>query len=219
MNDINRKLIVTIASVLALMVVVVGVTFSYYVASSNGTNNISGGIRTFDVSLSVSTIKASTNLIPLDDNLVNTAISKNSNKCIDNNSLEVCSLYQITLTNTGASQSLYGYLTTVSSTYTTSNLKYQLFTLSGNTYTAVTDAIVINNTANTDNYMVNNSSNVQFTINTGTSSSPTTSTYYLAIWLSNTNSSQSSDYSKSFVGTIGFDSVNGKTLTSNFITS
>lgn len=34
-----------------------------------------------------------------------------------------------------------------------------------------------------------------------------TKTYYLAIWLSDTNSDQSSDYSKTFNGAIGFELV------------
>ena len=82
-------------------------------------------------------------------------------------------------------------------TYTTTNLKYQIFDSS---YNAITDVMTISKTANDLVYFKKGTTKVSIT-STGTKK------YYLAIWLSDTNSDQSSDYSKTFNGAIGFELV------------
>ena len=183
-------------AVLIISALTFGATYAYYV--SQDTKTFTGEIEKGIVStLNLTTTKSSTNLVPLQDSKIKTAITKSSNKCIDKNNYEVCSLYTITLTNTNASENLYGYVKTNTTTYTTTNLKYQIFDSS---YNAITDVMTISKTANDLVYFKKGTTQVSIT-STGTK------TYYLAIWLSDTNSDQSSDYSKTFNGAIGFELV------------
>ncbi len=190
------KLIFSILCVLAISSLTFGATFAYYVSSTSGTitGEAEGGLST---TLTLDTVYKASRLVPLDDSLVMTAVSKDTNKCIDRSNYEVCSLYEITLLNTGNSEILYGYIRTNTSTYTTDNLKYQIFDSS---YNNLTDVITLSQTTDTTVYFQKNLSNYTLT-STGTT------TYYLAIWLTDTGLEQSDDYSKTFSGYIGFESV------------
>ncbi|OLA33982.1 MAG: hypothetical protein BHW38_05320 [Firmicutes bacterium CAG:321_26_22] len=192
----KNKIYISVMAVLIISALTFGATYAYYV--SQDTKTFTGEIEKGIVStLNLTTTKSSTNLVPLQDSKIKTAITKSSNKCIDKNNYEVCSLYTITLTNTNASENLYGYVKTNTTTYTTTNLKYQIFDSS---YNAITDVMTISKTANDLVYFKKGTTQVSIT-STGTK------TYYLAIWLSDTNSDQSSDYSKTFNGAIGFELV------------
>lgn len=197
----SKKVELSIFAVIGIVIItLLGTSFAYFFASANYSgNNITGETFDFGASLSINTIYRANNLVPLRNNLVSTAISKQSNKCIDINNRDVCSLYSITLSNTGDSIVLSPYITTTSSTYTTTNLKCQLFNSS---YTAVSDVITISNTANGKVYITSSGNNVNISL------SSTSQTYYLAIWLTDTLSSQPDDYSKTFAGTITFDAGN-----------
>lgn len=192
----KNKIYISVMAVLIISALTFGATYAYYV--SQDTKTFTGEIEKGIVStLNLTTTKSSTNLVPLQDSKIKTAITKSSNKCIDKNNYEVCSLYTITLTNTNVSENLYGYVKTNTTTYTTTNLKYQIFDSS---YNAITDVMTISKTANDLVYFKKGTTQVSIT-STGTK------TYYLAIWLSDTNSDQSSDYSKTFNGAIGFELV------------
>lgn len=192
----KNKIYISVMAVLIISALTFGATYAYYV--SQDTKKFTGEIEKGIVStLNLTTTKSSTNLVPLQDSKIKTAITKSSNKCIDKNNYEVCSLYTITLTNTNASENLYGYVKTNTTTYTTTNLKYQIFDSS---YNAITDVMTISKTANDLVYFKKGTTQVSIT-STGTKK------YYLAIWLSDTNSDQSSDYSKTFNGAIGFELV------------
>lgn len=192
----KNKIYISVMAVLIISALTFGATYAYYV--SQDTKTFTGEIEKGIVStLNLTTTKSSTNLVPLQDSKIKTAITKSSNKCIDKNNYEVCSLYTITLTNTNASENLYGYVKTNTTTYTTTNLKYQIFDSS---YNAITDVITISKTANDLVYFKKGTTKVSIT-STGTKK------YYLAIWISDTNSDQSSDYSKTFNGAIGFELV------------
>lgn len=192
----KNNIYISVMAVLIISALTFGATYAYYV--SQDTKTFTGEIEKGIVStLNLTTTKSSTNLVPLLDSKISTAITKSSNKCIDKNNYEVCSLYTITLTNTNASENLYGYVKTNTTTYTTTNLKYQIFDSS---YNAITDVMTISKTANDLVYFKKGTTKVSIT-STGTKK------YYLAIWLSDTNSDQSSDYSKTFNGAIGFELV------------
>lgn len=192
----NKKIIISIFAVLIITALTAGGTYAYYVSQQANSFNdaTANGIMT---KLTVNTIKSSTNLVPLQDSKIKTAITKNTNKCIDKNNYEVCSLYTLVLSNTSASESLHGYLKTNTTTYTTTNLKYQIF---DSNYNAITDIMTISK--NNNDYIYFKKGTTQTSI-----TSTGTTTYYLAIWLSDTNSDQTPDYSKTFNGSIGFELV------------
>lgn len=192
----KKEILFSILGVLCISVVTFGVTYAYYAAESDKTftGEAETGINT---TLNLEATYSATKLVPLSDDLVKTAISKTSSKCIDKSKYEVCSLYKITLSNTTASENLYGYVRTESSTYTTDNLKYQIFDSS---YNALTDIMTLSRTADTIVYFKKDDSNYTVT-------SSGNIIYYLAIWLTDTGLEQSEDYSKNFSGYIGFESV------------
>ena len=173
---------------------------------ANG-DNITGETFDFDASLSSQSVYVASNLVPLANNLVGTAISKSSNKSRDINSRDVCSLYQITLSNSGDSITLTPFVTTISTTYTTTNLKMQLFDSS---YNAVSDVITPSISANGKVYFTTSSNNI--TVNLSSSNI----VYYLAIWITETSSSQTADYSKTYNGTITFEAASGGQLSVDF---
>ena len=198
----RKKIELSIFIVMGVIIVtLLGVSFAYFFAATNNSgNNITGQTYNFGASINITTIYRATNLVPLKNNLVSVAISKDSNKCIDKNNREVCSLYSVTLSNTGDTVLLTPSVTTTNSTYTTTNLKCQLYDSSFN---PVSDVITPSNTAGNKVYFTNNSNNMNINL------SSTSQTYYLVVWLSDTLSQQSSDYSKSYSGTITFESSNG----------
>ena len=198
----NRKIELSIFAVIGIVVVtLIGVSFAYFFASANNSgSNISGETFDFGASLNISTIYRANNLVPLSNELVGTAISKESNKCIDKNNRDVCSLYSLTLSNTGDTVVLTPSIITTNSTYTTSDLRCQLYNSS---FTAVSDVITPSNTSNAKVYMTSGGNNLSINL------SSADQTYYLVIWLRETNNSQSADYSKSYSGTITFEGENG----------
>ena len=197
----QKKLLGSICLVLGIVIfVTTGTTFAYLVASATSSEDaISGEIADFKVNLTLTEVYKSTNMVPLKDNLVKTAIT-NSSKCRDKDNYEVCSLYKLKLTNTGQAFALNGYLKTSSTTYTTGNLKYQIYDTS---YNAITDVMTPSLTTDEKVYFSKNNTNVNTSINTSNIE------YYLVMWISDTNSIQTSDHSKTYSGAVGFETTSG----------
>lgn len=188
-----NKILVSVLAVILITTLTVGVTYAYLVAhdSQNITVKSASGINSV---LTLTTVKETSNMVPIMDNKIVTAIKNN---CVDKNNYDVCSLYSVKLTNTSSVESLYGYVRTVSSSYTTTNLRYQIFDSS---YNAVTDVMTISNSSDGFVYFEKSSSKLTVTSNG-------TKNYYFVIWLTDTGAEQSSDYSKVFNGAIGFELV------------
>lgn len=188
-----NKILVSVLAVILITTLTVGVTYAYLVAhdSQNITVKSASGINSV---LTLTTVKETSNMVPIMDNKIVTAIKNN---CVDKNNYDVCSLYSVKLINTSSAESLYGYVRTVSSSYTTTNLRYQIFDSS---YNAVTDVMTISNSSDSFVYFEKSSSKLTITSNG-------TKNYYFVIWLTDTGAEQSSDYSKVFNGTIGFELI------------
>ena len=193
----KRNIIYSILFVFVICAFTFGVTYAYYYASSDDdfSGEVASGVTTM---LRLDKVYKASKLVPLSDNLVPNAISKSTNKCIDKNGYEVCSLYKIVLNNSGSSEELYGYVRTTESTYITDNLKYQIFDTN---YNALTDVMTLSKVA--DETVYNKKNDVNYSVvSTGTT------TYYLVIWLTDIAAqNQSDDYSKTFSGVVGFESV------------
>lgn len=196
----QKKLLGSICLVFGIIIIVTtGTTYAYFQTSVTSGNDITGEVTEFKVNLNITEVYKSTNMVPLKDNLVKTAIT-NSSKCRDKDNYEVCSLYKLKLTNTGQTFALNGYLKTSSTTYTTGNLKYQIYDTS---YTAITDVMTPSLTIDEKVYFSKNNTNVTTNINTSNIE------YYLVMWISDTNSIQTSDHSKTYSGAVGFETTSG----------
>ena len=212
MNNYNKVIIISLF-VFGAIFLAIGGTFAYFAATMSN-NAIGGSTITFDAGITITPLQTG-HLIPLDDNLLDDTLNSN-NVCIEINNNKICSLYQITLTNRSDAITMTGDLITTSTTYTTNNLKYQLFTRSGNTYTAASDMKTVPITANgTSTFTLNNSS-MSVNLSAGTTSSPSSTNYYLAIWLSDTSSNQPADIDKTYSGTVQFMSSDGGMISADF---
>lgn len=197
----KNKIIISITIVVLIITITIGVTYSFIIAqgSANFATKTGTGITS---NLTLETIKSSDNLVPLANDKVETAITKQTNKCLDKNNYEVCSLYKITVTNTKETESLYGYVKTISTTYTSDNLKYQIYDSNNK---SITDVMTISRNENELIYFTKDQNRLSLT-STGTS------TYYLVIWLSDPGTDQtdidsSNTTTKKLNGKIGFELV------------
>ncbi len=217
MNSSKRKILI-ISIIVVIIILVAGGTYAYFTASGSNSGNIVGSTYTSDFGIEVYEVQKSTSLIPLNDDLVTTAVSKASDKCLDNDGQEICSLYKLDVVNNGAAIDLQGFIRTSTSTYTSSNLKYMVYTENGGTYTPVTDALVLTHNSGDTVYFKKNSTNYTTSLLDGTTN-PQKVTYYIVFWISEIEGEQNEDQSKTFDCKIGFESIYGDKLTSTFVVS
>lgn len=211
----KRKVLLSITIVLIIVLVtVMGVSYAYFSASKTK-GGIEGNVKEFSVTLSSNPIFEATNLVPLRDDDIVKSISKTENPCVDNstNRYQVCSLYELKLTNSGNSdEKLNGYIETISTTYSTNNLKYQIFIKSGSSYYNVTMMDTVSQVVGNKSYFKHDVSDLQpTTVNAGSST-----TFYLALWLSDTGTSQNEDFEKDYRGKVVFESIFGGKLEASF---
>lgn len=202
----RKKIIGTICLALGIIVIVTtGTSFAYFSASADSDEKIEGSTMTFSVDLEVEEVYKSNQLVPIADSIIPTAIN---NECIDSKGYEVCSLYKITLTNTGEPVVLNGYITAETGTnYTTDHLKGQLF--SSNLATSISTVTTLTNQTGKQYFKIDETN--LYSVET-----QKTNTLYLAIWLTETGDYQNDDYNKDFVGKIAFESIGGGQISAKF---
>ena len=219
MNTSKRKtVIISIIIVIIIIAVVIGATYAYLTASSTNSGNIVGSTYTSNFGIEVYEIQKSTSLIPLSDDLITTAVSKTNNKCLDNDGQEICSLYKLDIINNGIAVDLQGFIRTSTSTYTSDNLKYMVFTSNGNTFVPITDVLTLSHNSGDTVYFKKDGNNYITKMFDG-STTPQTVTYYIVFWISEIEGEQNEDQSKIFDCKIGFESIYGDKLTSTFVVS
>ena len=208
MENKYNKLIVILLFVFGIVFTIIGATFAYFGARANATGNaISGSSYVFNMNLDVSSVRTG-NLIPVEDDLISTSLAGNY-KCEDQRDYGLCSLYRLRFTNNGNAESLVGYLQTISTTYTTGNLRYRLYDIN---YNPVSDIGTVSITPNDTNYFKSGTLNINIEIGANS-----TKDYYLAIWIHDIGENQLEDQDKLYTGRIVFTSLNGEKITSNFI--
>ena len=214
MNEKFQKTLIITFIIVGLIFTLIGSTFAWLAVGAKTNNTtIRGGTYNFSVNLNVTALKSG-GLIPVADNLVVQSLNS-THVCEDTRGYGLCSLYRLRFTNSGSAQTMTGYFKTNSSTYTTSNLKYRLFSLSGSTYTAISDIAVVNHTVNATNNFTLSSNGVTVSLTDGSNSS-TTKDVYLVIWVSDPGNNQLADQNKSYNGTLTFTSTYGNSITSSF---
>lgn len=151
-NKNGNGIFLGVVSVATLIVAIIGATFAYFSASTQSDENaVEVGAYEFKLSLSMNQIypdgASPTGLIPLDPDFEiegaeapnNTnllyALNVAKNKCVDDNGLQVCALYQVSIENQATNPvTLSGVIKTTSNTPATTegeersgflNLTYQ----------------------------------------------------------------------------------------------
>lgn len=214
-ENVKRTFILTFAFVV-LGLLISGGTYAYLSATSSDNTEITGKTRTLDVGVSVTAVKSG-NLLPTADNLIITSLN-GSYPCEDSRGYRLCSIYEVTLTNSGIPVQLDSYLeVNNTTTYTANHMKYQMFTKSGNIYTSISDAGTFDITGGSKTYLRLSSNNISFSLNDGRTTNYSSS-YYLVVWLSDISNNQLEDENKAFSANIAFESESGVPVKAQFTT-
>ena len=104
-----------VIGIATFMVAVMGATFAYFTATASNNNTIVGNMATVGIDVIVEKMtkvdETKGGLIPMSNNMVEQAITKNT-ICVDDNGNAVCQIYKITVTNeSSASMFVDGYVT------------------------------------------------------------------------------------------------------------
>ena len=210
MKKLSNNFIIIFIAILGLIFSIIGATFAYFNIDVNNNTVIGGSTHNFDISLTLTSLKVG-NLVPLRSSLIDQTMNSN-NKCIDLNNNDICSYYQVTLTNNGSAETLSGYIKTETSNnpYTTDHLHFKLYNSS---YIAVSGESIISPTVDSKNYLKTTTGDTNLNISVPNGSS----TYYLAVWLNDSdNANQLEDVNKRFVGSLEFVSTNGENVLAQF---
>ena len=196
-----------IIAMLTLIVAIVGATFAYFSLQASDENTVKGNAAKVGLSLEVRkvSVDASGDLIPLDETLLEKAIAGDSatenQMCVDKNGNTVCQVYELKVTNEGtAATAVNGSLTLTAETIT--NLKWQIMT--------------DQNTPVTDSGQFKTTDDTEIAKNDTIEANPGTKSYYIMIWIDETENEQNDSDVGSFTGVVSFTSADGSGVTGTF---
>ena len=196
-----------IIAMLTLIVAIVGATFAYFSLQASDENTVKGNAAKVGLSLEVRkvSVDASGDLIPLDETLLEKAIAGDSatenQMCVDKNGNTVCQVYELKVTNEGtAATAVNGSLTLTAETI--KNLKWQI----------MTDA----STPVIDPGQFKGIKDTEVAKNDTIEANPGSKTYYVMIWIDETENAQNDSDRGSFTGVVSFTSADGSGVTGTF---
>ena len=196
-----------IIAMLTLIVAIVGATFAYFSLEASDENTVKGNAAKVGLSLEVRkvSVDASGDLIPLDETLLEKAIAGDSatenQMCVDKNGNTVCQVYELKVTNEGtAATAVNGSLTLTAETIT--NLKWQIMT--------------DQNTPVMDSGQFKGIKDTEVAKNDTIEANPGTKSYYIMIWIDETENEQNDSDVGSFTGVVSFTSADGSGVTGTF---
>lgn len=198
-NKINKFLLVT--SILSMTILLIGATYSYFnMSAMSKMNALAVEAGKVKIGLGVSPIYTGHELIPLKDELIETAYEQ---RCLDDLNRGACLAYGIEVFNFSKSQSVDGIINfTVNGIQ---NLSYMVLDENGNVYQ---DIVHIG--AETRDLSLGPS----FTLNDATALPSTSKKFTILIWLSeNYQIQDETDASGSFSAVVTYSSVYGGKLT------
>ncbi len=196
-----------IIAMLTLIVAIVGATFAYFSLQASDENTVKGNAAKVGLSLEVRkvSVDASGDLVPLDETLLDKAIegdtATESTMCIDKNGNTVCQVYEVKVTNEGtAATAVNGSLTLTAETIT--NLKWQIMT--------------DQNTPVMDSGQFKTTDDTEIAKNDTIEANPGSKTYYVMIWIDETENDQNDSDTGAFTGVVSFTSADGSGVTGTF---
>ena len=174
-----------IVIVMAIVVALLTGTYAYFSVSVSSSNNaISGSIANVKISMNVKLLTKDDKLIPLKESLLNEAAKA---QCQDSNGYTACQVYSITLNNEGSVKvNVDGYVTLTSST--SKNLKWTELS----TQTSYNEA-------------ARRGMNKSTLVKADTIRAKSSKTYYIIVYLNDTNTEQNDIDKGSFNGIVEFN--------------
>ena len=223
-NNIT-KFQLTITLILVIFLSITGTTYAYYTIS--GTNStITGDAATVNLTLNVSRIypkESSDNtgvLVPQLSTSGSAASPLNNalkNGCVDGNKNVICHVYKVVITNDGgsATQVVNGTISFYGNSALTTDISTVMPNLKWRLVSSVNETTASNSTLGTNTDHAATSAGEKF-VSDLTMVTNSTFTYYLIVWINETNVNQPIDTGSSFYGVIDFDASNGSGVTGVF---
>lgn len=192
----KKNKMLMIMSILLLIVILLGTTFSYFAAFVKGDRDIETFAANFGANVVISALYDENKLIPMDDSDVMTGYN---NQCIDRYGYGACYAYNIHVENTGDK---FSYVGSINFDVTDiENLKYLVLDENNNKY--VQDTFISG-----DDQTLGDS----FELDTGESRD-----FVLVIWLSNLEGPQEDqDAGGNFSASVTYESTYGSKITGTF---
>lgn len=192
----RKNKIMMIISILLLIIMLLGTTFSYFAASAKADQNIDIVAANFDAGVTISEFYGGKSLIPMNDSDVMTGYN---NQCVDDLGYGACYAYNIHVENTGDK---FSYVGSIDFDVTDiENLKYLVLDEENNKY--VEDTLISG-----EDQTLGDS----FELDTGESRD-----FVLVIWLSNLEGPQDDqDAGGNFSASVTYESTYGSKITGTF---
>lgn len=199
-NKVNKFLLAT--TILSVLILLVGATFSYFTVSNKSKlNAVSVEAGRVKLGLGVSDMTSGIKLIPTRDEDIETAYEHN---CIDDYGFGACNVFEFSLSNFSKSQDVIGKISF--DVNNIQNLSYMILDENDNVYLDKTS--IPNGVSN------NLSLGEHFLLEDGSEVSPTNRDFKLVIWLSNLNEAQDEyDAGGTYSAVVTYSSVDGSMLT------
>ena len=209
-NDSDKKKITFVAiAIMVLMITTTGSTYAFFALSASNASTVTGTAAsarlTLEVTKSLPTKSSTGVMVPQLASALGTAMNA-TNGCVDANTNIVCQVYTIKVSNySTAKVKLDGFITFAGST-SMPNLKWML--ASG------VNTLGTTGTAAAANVTTKQSLAADVSLNASTNGTTVggTQTYYLVIWIDETNSAQTD--TGTYTATISFEGDDGRGITS-----
>ena len=181
----NKKKLYLLVFIMAIVVALLTGTYAYFSVSVSSSNNaISGSIANVKISMNVKLLTKDDKLIPLKESLLNDAAKA---QCQDSNGYTACQIYSITVNNEGSVKvNVDGYVTLTSST--SKNLKWTELSTQTSYGSAKKRGMKRSSLVKQDSIKAKSSK-----------------TYYIMVYLNDTNTEQNDIDKGSFNGIVEFN--------------
>ncbi len=191
----KNKLLISM-SIILLIIMLIGTTFSYFAAFVKSDRNIESVAATFGAGVEITELYGGKSMIPMDDSDVMTGYN---NQCVDIKGYGACYAYNIHIDNTGDK---FSYVGTINfDVNDIKNLKYLVLDEENNKY--VEDTLISG-----DDQTLGDS----FELDTGESRD-----FVLVIWLSNLEGPQDDeDAGGNFSASVTYETTYGSRITGTF---
>ena len=218
-NNDSKGIAITLFGIFTIIAAIAGATFAYF--QTTLTANVSGSSAyvanplTLTVSDLTQTSVGDTSLIPLLDNEVQNAVTSANGACLNEDGSPLCKLFSITVRNVTTTnfyvEGTLNFAVTPSGS-TMPNLKWAKSTSSNSGFPNSTSGPFY---SSFNTFTTNTSSTTQTNILTNTTlvNANDSLTFYVVVWVSETNASQTDN--GTFTGTVTFNgySATDKSLT------
>lgn len=221
------KMQLSIMLILVLFFSVTGATYAYFAVSATN-NTITGNAATVNLTLNVTRVfpTASSDNTGVMVPQLSTSGSANSplstalkNGCVDGNKNIVCQVYEVVIQNIGgtATQVVDGSILFYSDAAMTTDVSAAMPNLKWKLITSVDANTPANSVLGAANDLVADATDDNVFANDVTMITGSSFSYYIIIWINETNADQPIEPGKTFYGKVEFNSSNGTGVTSTFV--